>query len=96
MSNKTPTAHPQLAQVDLDGRLTHEEEQEQLVRAQRRLMHLRLINGGQLNGGQLGPPVCVIFEGWDAAGKGGVIKRLVSPLDPRHIRVAQFERADAR
>jgi polyphosphate kinase 2 (PPK2 family) len=32
----------------------------------------------------------VVFEGWDAAGKGGCIKRLVAPLDPRHVRVAQF------
>jgi polyphosphate kinase 2 (PPK2 family) len=31
-----------------------------------------------------------VFEGWDASGKGGAIKRLVSPLDPRHVRVAQF------
>jgi AMP-polyphosphate phosphotransferase len=90
VSNKPPTTHPQLALVNLDGRLTREEEQEQLGRAQRRLTHLRLINGGQLNGGRLGPPVCVLFEGWDAAGKGGVIKRLVAPLDPRHIRVAEF------
>src|SRR4051794_15029782 len=28
-------------------------------------------------------PVIVIFEGWDAAGKGGVIKRLTEKLDPR-------------
>jgi polyphosphate kinase 2 (PPK2 family) len=31
-----------------------------------------------------------VFEGWDASGKGGAIKRLVAPLDPRHVRVAQF------
>jgi polyphosphate kinase 2 (PPK2 family) len=34
--------------------------------------------------------VCVLFEGWDASGKGGAIKRLVDELDPRHVRVAQF------
>ena len=28
-------------------------------------------------------PVIVIFEGWDAAGKGGVIKRVTEKLDPR-------------
>ncbi len=39
---------------------------------------------------RLGPPVCVLFEGWDAAGKGGAIRRLVAPLDPRHVRVAEF------
>ncbi len=28
-------------------------------------------------------PVVVLFEGWDAAGKGGAIKRLTEKLDPR-------------
>ena len=28
-------------------------------------------------------PVLVLFEGWDAAGKGTSIQRLTSPLDPR-------------
>jgi len=40
--------------------------------------------------GEIGPGLCVLFEGWDASGKGGAIKRLVAPLDPRHVRVAQF------
>jgi polyphosphate kinase 2 (PPK2 family) len=46
--------------------------------------------GGLIGRSQLGPPVCALFEGWDASGKGGSIRRLVSPLDPRHVRVAQF------
>jgi len=28
-------------------------------------------------------PVVVLFEGWDAAGKGGAIKRITEKLDPR-------------
>jgi polyphosphate kinase 2 (PPK2 family) len=28
-------------------------------------------------------PVVLVFEGWDAAGKGGVIKRLTERIDPR-------------
>ena len=28
-------------------------------------------------------PVVLVFEGWDAAGKGGAIRRLVKGLDPR-------------
>ncbi len=28
-------------------------------------------------------PVVIIFEGWDAAGKGGAIKRITEKLDPR-------------
>ncbi len=31
--------------------------------------------------------VVVIFEGRDAAGKGGVIKRITEPLNPRNVRV---------
>src|SRR6185312_8138339 len=46
--------------------------------------------GGQLGDGTIGPPLCVVFEGWDASGKGGAIKRLVDHLDPRHVRVSQF------
>jgi polyphosphate kinase 2 (PPK2 family) len=32
-------------------------------------------------------PVVVAFEGWDAAGKGGAIKRLTEKLDPRGYQV---------
>ena len=32
----------------------------------------------------------MIFEGEDASGKGGAIRRLVAELDPRHVRVVQF------
>ncbi|MBI1853001.1 MAG: UDP-galactose-lipid carrier transferase [Planctomycetes bacterium] len=34
-----------------------------------------------------GRRVIGVFEGWDAAGKGGTIKRLTEKLDPRHFRV---------
>jgi polyphosphate kinase 2 (PPK2 family) len=34
-----------------------------------------------------GLKVCVIFEGRDAAGKGGVIKRITQRLNPRIVRV---------
>src|ERR1700709_2772836 len=36
--------------------------------------------------------VCVIFEGRDAAGKGGVIKRITDPLNPRVCRVWLYRR----
>ena len=29
----------------------------------------------------------IMFEGWDAAGKGGIITRLTAPLDPRYFEV---------
>jgi AMP-polyphosphate phosphotransferase len=62
----------------------------ELGKAQERLAALRLTLGGQIGSGQLGPPVCIVMEGWDASGKGGAIKRLVYPMDPRHVRVSQF------
>ena len=80
-----------LGDLDLSLRLSADEEGKQLAAAQQRLLQLRLLAGGLIgDAGQLGPPLCVVFEGWDASGKGGCIKRLVAPLDPRHVRVAQF------
>jgi polyphosphate kinase 2 (PPK2 family) len=79
-----------LEDVDLTARLSKDEEAKRLAAGQRRLLQLRLVNGGQLSAGKLGPPVCVLFEGWDASGKGGAIKRLVAPLDPRHVRVVSY------
>ena len=79
-----------LDDLDLTKKLSREEEAEGLERCQTRLAQLRLTLGGLIGKGELGPPVCVIFEGDDASGKGGAIKRLVAPLDPRHVRVVQF------
>jgi polyphosphate kinase 2 (PPK2 family) len=79
-----------LRDADLRLKLSKGESQERLEKAQRRLLALRLQLGGLVGGGALGPPLCVLFEGWDASGKGGSIRRLVSPLDPRHVRVTQF------
>jgi AMP-polyphosphate phosphotransferase len=79
-----------LDDVDLDAKLDAEEEARRLGERGKRLQELRLRSAGLLGDGDLGPPVCVLFEGWDASGKGGAIKRLVAPLDARHVRVAQF------
>src|SRR4051794_25869746 len=79
-----------LDDVDLTLRLSKKEAKRQLAAAQERLVHLRLLLGGQIGPREIGPPLCVLFEGWDASGKGGAIQRLVSELDSRHVRVAQF------
>jgi polyphosphate kinase 2 (PPK2 family) len=79
-----------LDDLDLSLKLSRREEDERLAAAQQRLLALRLRLGGLIGGEGIGPPVCVLFEGWDASGKGGAIKRLVAPLDPRHVRVVQF------
>jgi polyphosphate kinase 2 (PPK2 family) len=79
-----------LSSVDLSLALPKKEAKAELKAAQERLVHLRLLLGGQIGPKELGPPLCVVFEGWDASGKGGAIQRLVGELDPRHVRVAQF------
>ncbi len=79
-----------LDELDLSLKLSREEEAERLEAAWPRLSQLRLTLGGLIGSGELGPPVCVVFEGEDASGKGGAIKRLVFQLDPRHVRVVQF------
>lgn len=40
--------------------------------------------------------VVIIFEGRDAAGKGGIIKRIVEPLNPRGLRVVALEKPSDR
>jgi polyphosphate kinase 2 (PPK2 family) len=79
-----------LDEVDLSAKLSREEEEKGLERAWIRLAQLRLTLGGLIGDRQIGPPVCVLFEGEDASGKGGAIRRLVANLDPRHVRVVQF------
>lgn len=76
--------------VDLTLRLSSEQGKARLAAAQRRLLALRLQCGGQIGDGRLGPPLLLLFEGWDASGKGGAIRRLTAGLDPRHYTVAQF------
>ncbi len=79
-----------LDSVDLSKSLPRKEEERQLENAWARLAQLRLTLGGQIGARELGPPVCILFEGWDASGKGGTIKRLVAQIDPRHVRVVQY------
>lgn len=80
-----------LDHLDMSVSLSKKEANKRIKAAQERLLLQRLVLGGIFDGsGTLGPPVCILFEGWDASGKGGAIKRLVAPLDPRHVRVASF------
>ncbi len=79
-----------LETIDHTARLTDSEYDARLRTAQRRLLKLRLHLGGHLESPELGPGLLVVFEGSDAGGKGGAIKRIVEPLDPRHYRVSAF------
>ncbi len=66
-----------LAGVDLSLTLTKEEYKEQLKYYQHRLAELH----NEIYKKRI--PVVLAFEGWDAGGKGGAIKRLTQAMDPR-------------
>lgn len=70
-----------LAQVDLSLAYSKEEYRKKLKRAQKEieLLHSELYRKRI--------PVVLAFEGWDAAGKGGAIKRLTEKMDPRGFEV---------
>jgi len=66
-----------LKSLDLSLSLPREEYMVQLARRQIQLREL----GWQVY--QQKRPVVMVFEGWDAAGKGGTIRRITEKLDPR-------------
>jgi polyphosphate kinase 2 len=63
------------------GKLKSSHYNQELARLQEELVKLQYWIKEQ------GLKVCVIFEGRDAAGKGGVIKRITQRLNPRIVRV---------
>lgn len=79
-----PTEPDFLAKVDLSSRLDREDYRQRLREAQVELRRLQLTIYKEKI------PVVALFEGWDAAGKGGAIKRLTDTLDPRSYRVNAF------
>ena len=70
-----------LAQVPLDRALEEKEYRAQLKKCRKKLSALH----NELYRKQV--PVVIVYEGWDAAGKGGNIKRLAAALDPRGYEV---------
>ena len=79
-----PTESDLLGQIDLSLSLSQVDYDKQLAKEQIQLQQLQLnIHKHQI-------PVLVMFEGWDAAGKGGAIKRLTDILDPRSYFVHSF------
>ena len=73
---------PKLSEIALDDKFMEEEEyKEDLDRLQKHLgeLHNRLYRKRV--------PVIIAYEGWDAAGKGGNIKRITGALDPRGYEV---------
>ena len=75
------TQMPKLSEILLDKELDDNTYKEELDRLQARLgeLHNRLYRKKV--------PVIIAYEGWDAAGKGGNIKRITGALDPRGYEV---------
>jgi polyphosphate kinase 2 len=74
-----PTPGPDA--YDDDGRLKKGPYKRELHRLQEELVKLQYWVREE------GLRVCVVFEGRDAAGKGGTIKRIIRRLNPRVVRV---------
>ena len=73
---------PKLSEIPLENKsLSDEEYKEELTKLQNHLkeLHNRLYRKKV--------PVVIVYEGWDAAGKGGNIKRITEALDPRGFEV---------
>jgi polyphosphate:AMP phosphotransferase len=70
-----------LASLDLSARLSRKSYQERKAQYQGRLSKLtRKLRSDRRSS-------ILVFEGWDAAGKGGVIRRITPALDARNYRV---------
>ena len=74
-------AVPKLSEVDLSKSISEEEYKQTLDKLQNRLSELH----NELYHKKI--PVIIAYEGWDAAGKGGNIKRVAAALDPRGYEV---------
>lgn len=72
---------PKLSEISLDKEISEEEYKKELKNLQSKLseLHNRLYRRKI--------PVVIAYEGWDAAGKGGNIKRITEALDPRGFEV---------
>ncbi|MCL2603414.1 MAG: polyphosphate:AMP phosphotransferase [Defluviitaleaceae bacterium] len=70
-----------LSKVDADKHIDNAEYREELDFLQARMNRL----GHKMYAKRR--PTVIVYEGWDAAGKGGNIKRLVAELDPRSYAV---------
>ena len=72
---------PELKDVDMDKKLSEEEYRTLLKKEQKKLAE----NHNKLYLHKI--PMIIAYEGWDAAGKGGNIKRVSAALDPRGYEV---------
>ena len=67
--------------VNLSATIDREDYRRALAKEQARMHRL------SRRARRKGIPAAIVFQGWDAAGKGGAIRRLIAPMDARHYRV---------
>ncbi len=79
-----------LEELDLSRKVSKDEYKDQIEPLGARLAKL------QRTCRQRQVPLIVIFEGWDAAGKGTLINELILPLDPRGFTVHTCQEPDER
>lgn len=70
-----------LEKIDLSLTMSKKESDRRLKALQLKLLLLQQ----QIR--QAGIPILILYEGWDASGKGGSILRITQKLDPRAVRV---------
>lgn len=79
---------PKVADISSDKSLTEQEYEKQLEKCQDKLFKLQNLCY------QKKIPVVICYEGWDAAGKGGNIRRVANALDPRGYEVEPIAAPD--
>lgn len=70
-----------LETIDLEKKLDKETYKARIADLSERLYFV------QQRAWEAGIPVIIIFEGWDAAGKGTTIHKLTDPIDPRGYKI---------
>lgn len=81
MNQRYPSKPPRLADADLSaktGRKAYKIALKELQSSLTALQQTYLFSGHK---------AVIVFEGWDAAGKGGAIRRMSAALDPRSFKV---------
>jgi polyphosphate:AMP phosphotransferase len=79
--NGAAPASPTLASLDMNRNVADADYSARILAAQRALNELQYRCVDERRA------VLFCFEGWDASGKGGVIRRLTAELDPRYYEV---------
>ncbi len=81
MSGKSRSMAPKLDKADFSLRLEPDVYDRKLAKLQRKLTQIQQAYLFARRSGVM------VFEGWDAAGKGGTIRRVSAALDPRSFKV---------